>query len=31
MDCLEQIRTKRYADLRDFDDNVIQASGGYVY
>ncbi|MBR2142441.1 hypothetical protein [Anaerovibrio sp.] len=31
MDCLEQIKTKRYADLRDFDDNVIQASNGYVY
>ena len=31
MDCLEQIRTKRYVDLRDFNDNVIQASAGYVY
>ena len=31
MDTLKEIRTKRYAELRDFDDNVIQASDGYVY
>ena len=31
MDTLKEIKTKRYAELRDFDDNVIQASDGYVY
>lgn len=31
METLKQIRTKRYTELRDFDDNVIQASDGYVY